>query len=63
MAFVECPHCEYPFSDDEIWHEDKFPSADGEWKELECPFCDKELYVRLDMEPNFVFTDRDGHEL
>lgn len=68
MSNPKCPHCEYEFTDDDIWHSDKFPTErDGDTNEFKCPGCRDWLYVTLEITPSWSlswsFQDEDGKDL
>lgn len=56
-----CPHCDYTFSDEEIWHGGSgcdFPTSDTcSDTSFACPSCNKILEVTYDPIPHWEFAE------
>lgn len=67
MCKTKCPHCKYEFNDEEIWHganDCDFPlRGDGDTDYFICPSCSETLYVTVNHDISWKFTNDDGNEL
>ena len=66
MSYPKCPHCDYEFDEEDIWHTGStdFPTIDdGDETETSCSGCGKALRIILDLEPSWRFLDGDGDYL
>jgi hypothetical protein len=66
MSKVNCPHCKYEFSDEDIWHTGStdFPSeTDGDTTNTNCLSCKNPLTIELSLSPEWKFLGEDGDEI
>ncbi len=66
MIFPKCPHCNYEFNDENIWHTGStdFPKGnDGDVTDTACLNCKKPLKIALNLEPSWTFLDEDDNEI
>ncbi len=66
MTMPKCPYCEYEFDDEDVYYtgSTEFPTErDGDETDTACSNCGKELFIRLNLTPDWDFLDEDGEPM